>query len=154
MSSPRTRTALLLAFALVAPATVRAQIDSGRVPLKTALSELSTFRAAYADFYNKKDAAGLATMYAPNAHSLLSDGTVLSGVAAIKEYSTKMASSFPHIVITPGSTVVFGNTAVEDGTLTYHPASGPTLVEHYHVVLRRGMKDWALLHTAAVTAAK
>ena len=130
MSVIRTRMALLLAFAITAPAAAHAQIDSGRVPLRTAMTELHTFRAAYADFYNKKDAAGLATTYAPDAHLLLSDGTVLSGIAAIKAYTTKMAPTFPHLVITPGTTVVFGSTAVEDGTLTYHPATGATVVEH------------------------
>ena len=154
MSVIRTRMALLLAFAIAAPAAAHAQIDSGRVPLKTALTELNTFRAAYADFYNKKDAAGLAAMYAPDASSLLSDGTVLSGIDAIKAYTVKMAPMFPHLVITAETTVVFGNSAIEQGTLTYHPATGATVVERYLVVLRRGMKDWSLLRTAAVTAAK
>jgi len=154
MSVIRTRMALLLAFAIAAPAAAHAQIDSGRVPLKTALTELNTFRVAYADFYNKKDAAGLAAMYAPDASSVLSDGTVLSGMDAIKAYTVKMAPMFPHLVITPGTTVVFGNSAIEDGTLTYHPTTGATVVERYLVVLRRGMKDWSLLRTAAVTAAK
>ena len=154
MSGTRTRMALLLAFAITAPAAAHAQIDSGRVPLRTALAEIHTFRAAYADFYNKKDAAGLAALYAPDASSLLSDGTVLSGMAAIKAYTMKMAPTFPHLVITPDTTVVFGSTAIEQGTLTYHPTTGATVVERYLVVLRRGMKDWSLLRTAAVTAAK
>lgn len=146
--------ALLLTLAIAAPSAVRAQIEEGRVPLKTAVSELHTFRAAYADAYNTKNVAALAAMYDADATILLAKGTVVVGQEAIKHFFTQEAPKFPHLVITSDTMRVFGNTAIDQGTGTYHPAAGATIVERYLVVLRRGMKDWKILRLAAVTVSK
>jgi ketosteroid isomerase-like protein len=146
--------ALLMALAAAVPAVAHAQIEEGRVPLRTALDELNTLRATYADVYNRKDAAGLAALYDPEAIILFSDGTMASGHAAIKAAFLQQAPKFPHVVIASDSIRVYGNTAVDQGTLTYHPTSGPTRVERYLVVLRRGMMDWKIVRGAAVPLTK
>jgi hypothetical protein len=42
-------------------------IEKPRVPLRTALNEISAFREEYIQAYNNKDAAALVGMYAPDA---------------------------------------------------------------------------------------
>lgn len=155
MRSPvRPAVALLLTLALAAPSVARAQIEEGRVPLRTAVTELQTFRAEYADDYNKKDVAALTALYAPDAIVIMRDGSVLTGQAAIKKAFMTDAAKMPHVVIVSDSMRVYGNTAMDQGTLTSHPAAGGALVDRYLVVLRRGMQDWKIVRLAVVPVAK
>ncbi|MEO5798373.1 MAG: nuclear transport factor 2 family protein [Gemmatimonadales bacterium] len=142
---------LLASVGFAAPAALHAQIEEGRVPLRTAMTELTTFRTEYADDYNRKDAAAVTAMFDPEASVMMADGTVQMGRVAIGKALAAGAAKWPHLVIKSDSMRVFGNTAVDMGTATYHPASGPTVVERYMVVLRRGMKDWKVMRLAQVT---
>lgn len=145
---------LLVGFVLAAsstiPATVAAQIEEGRVPLQTAMTELARFRGRYAETFNQKDATALTAMYAEDAVTLLPDGRVLVGREAIGKQLMTDAPNWPHMVIESDSIRVFGNTAIDFGTVKVHPASGGELVSRYLVVLRRGYQTWSLTHAAQV----
>ena len=144
----RASAALLLALTGMAPSIVHAQIEENRVPLQTALSELYRFREEYAAFYNKKDYASLTAMYDAGAIAIASNGAVAVGRDAIGKAMTAGASSWAHTVLTSDSLVVYGNTAVDQGTVRRHPAGSPEVVERYLVVLRRGMQDWRIVRVA------
>lgn len=155
MNSPvRPSVAILLTLALAAPSIARAQIEEGRVPLRTAVTELQTFRAEYADDYNKKDVAALTALFAPDAIVILRDGSVFTGQAAIRKAFLTDPAKMPHVVIVSDSMRVYGNTAMDQGTLTSHPPAGGALVDRYLVVLRRGMQDWKIVRLAVVPVAK
>lgn len=142
--------ALFLASALVSPSALRAQIEEGRVPLRTAVTELNTLRSEYADDYNRKDHAAVTNLFEDDAIVLMSDGTVLMGKAAIGKRNAADAAKWPHIVIKSDSVRVYGNTAVDIGTSTMHPATGPAIVNRYLVVSRRGLQHWKVVRVALV----
>ncbi len=146
----RMRTAVLsMALTLVlAPTFAHAQIDEPRIPLQTKLTELTRFRTEYAENFNKHDAAAVAAMYAPDAILIARTGQVFSGRDQIAHYMTNGTREIPHIIIASDSMVVYGNTAVDTGKLTQHPAAGGELVSHYMVVLRRDMKGWKIMRVS------
>lgn len=139
---------LVLALALAAPTVARAQIEEPRIPLQTKLSELNRFRTEYAENYNKKDAAAVAAMYAPDAILIDLAGAAFMGIDKIREMFTSGAASSPHLVITSDSMAVYGNTAVDMGTVKAHPAAGGEQVSRYLVVLRRDVNGWKLVRVA------
>ncbi len=149
-----TSAAFLLTVIVAAPSAAYAQIEEGLVPLQTAVSELDRLRAWYATSFNAKDAGALAAMYSADAVLIQSNGTVLSGRDAIKSAFVTAAPAFPHLVITSDSVRVYGNTALDHGTLAFHPTAGGEMVERYLVVLRRGMNGWTLLRAISVPVAK
>jgi ketosteroid isomerase-like protein len=146
----RNRTTLALLFTLVglAPTTALAQIEENRIPLQTKLSELYRFREEYAAAYNKKDVAVLSAMYAPDAIVVTSNGAVSVGKDAVAKGMGAAASGWAHAVLTSDSMAVYGNTAVDQGTIRHHPQGSPEVVERYLVVLRRGMQDWKIVRVA------
>lgn len=150
------RLLVVFAVALAAgvPTVVHAQIDSGMVPLRTAITELNTLRTAYADAFNKKDVAALMATYDAEAVFIKGNGSVVVGAAAIKMMFVADAPTFPHLVITSDSLHVYGNTAVDNGTLTMHPSAGGELKERYLVVVRRGLAGWKLVRAISVPVAK
>lgn len=144
---------LLLSFALTAPSVAVAQgIEEPRIPLRTALAELSTLRTEYVDAFNRKDAAAVASMYDSDA-TLISDQGSMKGGEAIREMMTTEAPTWPHAVIASDTVRVYGNTAVDVGTWTVHPADGGEMVMRYMSVLRRSMSGWKLVSVAVVPAA-
>jgi len=146
----RSCVAVLAVLAFVGPSVAQAQgVEAPRLPLRTALDELGTFRAEYAEAYNRKDGAAVSAMYAPDAIVIESDGTVLNGAQEISA-KLKDSSASPHIVIESDSVKVFGNTAVDVGTVRMHPEGGAEMVAHYLVVLRRNMQNWKLVSVAVV----
>ena len=149
---PRAAAALLSTLAFAAPSTARAQIPDSAIPLETVVSQVYRFRVEYAENYNKKDVAALVKMYDPHAIITTEDGNTYVGIEAIKAALTKMAPTFPHLVIKSDSLVAYGHTAVDVGTSTQHPATGGELVSHYLVVLRRGAgaDDWRIVRLAVV----
>ena len=144
----------LLGLVLGLPGTAAAQIPDSVVPLRTVITETNTFRAEYAEYYNAKNADKLAAMYDANAVVILDTGEQLTGIAAIKAHLTKMAPSFPHIVITSDTLIAFGPTAIDVGTTKMHPAGGGEQVGKYLVVLRRHLGTWKLLRVAVTPVAK
>jgi ketosteroid isomerase-like protein len=148
---PRIAVALLSTLAFVVPSVARAQIPDSAIPLQTVISETNRFRAEYAEYYNNKDVAALAAMYAPGAIITLEDGTTYVGQEAIKAALTKMAPTFPHLIITSDSMVAFGHTAIDVGSTTQHPQGGGELTSRYLVVLRKGMKDWKIVRLSVVS---
>lgn len=149
-----TSAAFLLTVIVAAPSAAYAQIEEGLVPLQTARTEIDRLRAWYATSFNAKDAAALAALYGAEAVWIQSDGKVVSGQPAIKAMLAKDAATFPHVVITSDSLRVFGNTALDHGTLTFHPTGGGEMVERYLVVLRRSMNGWTLVRAISVPVAK
>ena len=146
----RTCVAVLAVLAFIGPSVAHAQgVEAPRLPLRTALDELGTLRAEYADAYNRKDGAAVTAMYAPDAIVIHSDGTMLKGSQAIGA-GFKDTAGWPHMVIESDSVKVFGNTAVDVGTLRLHPEGGAEQVAHYLVVLRRNMQNWKIVSVAAV----
>lgn len=147
--SNRVRSAAALLFVLVggAPSMVKAQIEEGRIPLQTALTELFRFRESYAETYNRKDVAGVAAMYDTSAVVILPNGSILKGRAAVAK-SLGDAAPLPHLVIESDSLRVFGNTAIDVGTVKMHPSGAPEIVTRYMVVLRRGFNEWRLVYAS------
>jgi len=145
---------LLCALAFGVPAVAHAQIPDDVVPLKTVISETNTFRTEYAEYYNKKDVAALVGMYAADAIVIPEGGMTLVGQAAIRDYFTKNAPTFPHIVLSSDSLVAYGATAVIVGTLTAHPQAGGEVVSRYLTVLRRHLGNWQIVRVAVVPVTK
>lgn len=148
--SVRVSIPLVLALAAATPYALQAQIEEGRVPLRTAVTELNTLRAEYADNYNRKDHAAVTAMFEDDAVVLLADGTILMGKAAIGKRNAADAAKWPHLVLKSDTVRVYGNTAVDVGTSTYHPTTGPTVVNRYLVVSRRGLQHWKVIRVALV----
>lgn len=162
MIARRTWSSLPLAALLVCIATAGANaqgIESPRVPVRTAIKELNTLRAEYADLYNKKDVAAITAMYLADAVMVQPDGTTLLGRAAIGKALTDQAPTWQQVSIKSDTMRVFGNTAWDVGTLTSRSPEGDASVSHYLVVLRRGVQVWqvsslAVVAEPQVTAAK
>lgn len=146
--------AVLAVLAFVGPSLAVAQgVEAPRLPLRTKLDELNTLRAAYAEAFNGKNAAAVSAMYAPDALLITDQGVLLSGNQAIAAAFAADAKGWPHMVIESDSVKVFGNTAVDMGTLRMHPEGGAEMVARYLVVLRRNMQDWKLVSVASVPVA-
>ncbi|MEO5825586.1 MAG: nuclear transport factor 2 family protein [Gemmatimonadales bacterium] len=150
MVTVRRNASFLLALLAVAPMALQAQIAPDRVRLRTALADIGTLRTEYAEAWNKKDAAAIAKMYTKDAVAMNADGSVLNGYDAILGAMKAGAAEFPHLVITSDTVQVFGATAIDQGTLTKHPAGGGETKERYMVVLRRDMNGWKLYRVTAV----
>jgi len=149
--------ALFVTLAFSMPSTASAQIPDSVIPLQTVISETNRFRAEYADHFNKKDVAGLMTLYAADAIFTAEDGTQYSGKAAISAYFTKMVSTMPHIVVTSESLLSYGGTAIDMGTITMHPPAGGEMKSRYLAVLRRelgGGGNWDLIRVARTPVTK
>jgi uncharacterized protein (TIGR02246 family) len=150
----RSSVAVLAVLAFVTPSLAAAQgVEAPRLPLRTALDELGTVRSAYADAFNRKDAAALAAMYAPDAQLITDQGVMVSGNEAIAASFAAGAKTWPHLVIESDSIKVYGNTALDVGTLRMHPEGGAEMVSRYLVVLRRNMQNWKIVSVAAVPVA-
>ena len=142
--------ALVAALATGATSSALAQgVEAPRVPLRTAIKEINTLRAEYADLYNKKDTAALTAMYLPDAVVLREDGTLL-GQTAIGASMAAEAAGWPQITLVSDTMRVFGNTAWDVGSMTSTGADGETSVSRYLVVLRRGLQDWKISSVAVV----
>jgi ketosteroid isomerase-like protein len=120
------------------------------VPLRTALRELNTLRAEYADAYNRKDASALTAMYLSDAVVIRGDGTTLLGLAAIGQALGKDAASWKRISLSSDTTRVYGNTAWDVGTMTN---GNEPAVSRYLAVLRRGVQEWKISSLAVVPMA-
>jgi ketosteroid isomerase-like protein len=153
--SRRTRSSLPLGalFVMIAAVTAHAQgIESPRVPVRTAIKEINTLRAEYADLYNKKDVAALTAMYLPDAVMLRADGSTVLGRSAIGKALAEEAPTWQQTAIASDTMRVFGNTAWDVGTLTSRSSDGAQNVSHYLVVLRRGVETWQVSSLAVVAA--
>lgn len=139
----------LLVF-IAAPSAHAQGIESPRVPVRTAIKEINTLRAEYADLYNKKNVAALTAMYASDAVVIRADGSTLLGQSAIGKSLAEEAPTWQHMTITSDTMRVFGNTAWDVGTLTSRSAEGTASVSHYLVVLRRGVETWHVSSLAVV----
>lgn len=139
----------LLAF-VAAPAAYAQGIESPRVPLRTAIKEINTLRAEYADLYNKKNADALTAMYLPDAVVIRADGSTLLGQSAIGKALADEAPTWQPMTVASDTMRVFGNTAWDMGTLTTRSPEGTASVSHYLVVLRRGVEKWRVSSLAVV----
>ena len=148
-------TPLLLAAGLFTPSLALAQgIAPGRTPLRTSLDEIRVVRESYAEAYNRKDAAAVASVYADDAVVVFPDGSMLSGSEAIANQMKAEAPNWPHLVIKSDTVRVYGNTAVDIGTATMHPKEGAEEVSRYMVMTRRGMHGWKVTHVTLVPISK
>jgi len=144
---------LAMALALLTTSLGAAQgIDAPRVPVRTAIKEINTLRAEYADLYNKKDAAALTAMYMPEAVMIRNDGSTLLGQAAIGKVLADEAPSWQQMTITSDTMRVFGNTAWDVGTLSSQGSGSEASVSRYLAVLRRGVQEWKIISVAVVPA--
>jgi ketosteroid isomerase-like protein len=153
MTASRVRSSLPLValLALVATSLAAAQgIDAPRVPVRTAIKEINTLRAEYAAFYNRKDAAALASMYMPDAVVIRGDGSTLLGREAIGKTFSEEAASWQQITLSSDTMRVFGNTAWDVGSMRTQGSGSDATVSHYLVVLRRGVQEWKISSLAVV----
>lgn len=142
---------LAMALALLTSSPAAAQgIESPRVPLRTALSEINTLRSEYAALYNKKDAAAVAGMYLPDAILIRPDGSTLVGQAAIGKAFAEEAAGWNQITLASDTMRVFGNTAWDVGSMNVQGPDGAKSVQRYLVVLRRGVQTWQISSVAVV----
>ena len=140
---------LTVSLAFLIPSVATGQgIEKPRVPLRTALNEISAFREEYAQAYNNKDSAALVAMYAPDATLIRGDGTMLTGKEAIQK--SFEAGPWSKMSIASDTLRVFGNTAYDVGTARTSASGGNEEVSHYLVVLRRGVRVWKISSVAAV----
>ena len=139
--------AMSLAFLFPSAATGQG-IEKPRVPIRTAINELSALREEYAEAFNKKDVASLTAIYAPDATVVRGDGTVLSGKEAIQK--SFEAGPWLKMSVTSDTVRVYGNTAVDVGTVRMSRPGGDTDVSHYLAVLRRGLNTWKINSVAVV----
>ncbi len=144
---------VLLALAVATPVVARAQIEEPRIPLRTAINEINTFRSAYQDAYNKKDVGALVAMYAPDAVVISGDGSIAKGSDETRAALQKEMGMLSQITITSDSMAVFGHTAWDVGTLRGMDPDGHQQVSHYLAVLRRGLTEWQLSSVAVVPVA-
>ena len=143
---------LMVSLVLLLPNVAAGQgIEKPRVPVRTALDELRGVREGYAAAFNKKDTATLVGMYAPDAILIRGDGVVLIGTAAIQQ--SLEAGPWMTMSIASDSVRVFGNTALDIGTVRMAGSEGPEAVSHYLVVLRRGVTAWKVNSLAIVPEA-
>ena len=146
---------LVAALAFVATSLAAAQgVEAPRVPLRTAIKEINTLRAGYADLYNRKDAAALTAMYLPDAVMIREDGSTLLGQAAIGKMLAEEAASWQPITIASDTMRVFGNTAWDVGSLKSQASGNEASVSQYLVVLRRGVQEWKISSVAVVPATR
>jgi uncharacterized protein (TIGR02246 family) len=140
---------LMVSLAFFVPNVANGQgIEKPRVPLRTALDELTALREEYSEAFNKKDTATLVDMYAPDAIVIPGDGTVLTGREAIRK--NLEAGPWGKMSIASDTVRVFGNTAIDVGTVRTSRSEGGEDVGHYLVVLRRGVKVWRVNSLAVV----
>lgn len=140
-----TRFCVLALLAAAVPAAAGAQgVEAPRIPLRTALNEINALRAEYATAQNHRDVAAMTALYAPDAMLITSMGKEILGRKAIGEELAKDTASAP-ATFNSSSVKVVGHTAWDMGTIT---AGGS--VQHYLVVLRRGLKDWLISSVAVV----
>lgn len=126
-------------------------IEKPRVPVRTAIDELRGVREEYAAAFNKKDTAKLVGMYATDAILIRGDGVVLTGTDAIRQ--SLEAGPWMTMSIASDSVRVFGNTALDIGTVRMAGPDGPQAVSHYLVALRRGVTTWKINSLAVVPEA-
>lgn len=147
----RSSLAFVAALALVAASSAHAQgVESPRVPLRTAITEINTLRAEYADAYNRKATTVLATMFLPDAVMIRPDGSMLMGQTAIGKALAQDAPGWGQATLVSDTMRVFGNTAWDVGRLNSKSAKGDASVTHYLVVLRRGIQEWKISSLAVV----
>ena len=143
---------LMVSLAFLIPSVASGQgIERPRVPLRTALDELRGLREEYAEAFNRKDTAKLVSTYAPDATLIGGDGTVLTGRDAIQK--SLEAGPWMKMSIASDTVRVFGNTAVDVGTVRMSGSEGHEDVSHYLVVLRRGVTAWKINSLAVVPEA-
>ncbi len=142
---------LVLVVSVLMPSIAAGQgIDAPRIPLRTALKDIATLRTAYVDAFNAHDAAAVSAMYTNDAVAIGADGSVATGLDAIKKSMSEGAENWPHAVIKSDTVKVYGATAVDVGTWTQHPKEGGEEVSHYLAVLRHDMNGWKLAYVASV----
>jgi ketosteroid isomerase-like protein len=139
----------LVLMLTLTPAVARAQIDEPRIPLQTKMTELNRFRTEYAENFNKHDAAAVAAMFAADGSVIAPNGAVFTGNDQITQYLLQGTRDIPHIIIASDSTVVYGNTAIDLGKTTAHPAAGGEMVTRYLVVLNRDMNGWKIVRLSS-----
>lgn len=136
---------LLGVLVLGMPAAAGAQgVETPRIPLRTALNEISALRVEYATALNKKDVPALTALYAPDAVIITANGKEVVGRTAISAALAADTASGT-VSINSDTVRVFGHTAWDIGTVT---SGGST--QHYLVVLRRGLTDWLITSIAVV----
>ncbi len=150
----RSRACVPLALGLVLAATSAASAqgisEEPHVPLQTAVTELTRFRAEYADNLKRQDVKALVAMYLPDAIVIRADATTITGKDAIQTWLTERTMNLQSATVTSDTLRVFGNTAVDVGTTAITLKGGGQTVTRYLAVFSRGMKDWKVLRVALV----
>ncbi len=142
---------LVLAVVLATPAVLHAQgIEQPRIPLRTALNEISALRASYQEAFNRNDVKALMGMFEPDAVMIGGDGVVLNTHSEISKSLERMAGNGAKETISSDLVRVWGHTAYDMGTVSETGSDGKTQVSHYLVVLRRGLKEWNISSLAVV----
>jgi ketosteroid isomerase-like protein len=142
---------LAMALALLTPSLAPAQgIEAPRVPVRTAIKEINTLRAEYAEHYGKKDAAAVTAMYLPDAVVIRADGSTLLGQAAIGKAFAEEAANWNRLTLSSDTMRVFGNTAWDVGSMKSQGSEGSQNASRYLVVLRRGVRTWQISSVAVV----
>ena len=151
MMSRRASFSLVAALALAATSLASAQgIETPRVPVRTAMKEINTLRAEYADGMNKKAVASLTAMYLRDATVIGADGSTHMGREAIGRLLAEQAPGWGTVTISSDSVRVFGNTAWDVGTTSDTGEDGEASTSRYLVVLRRGVTRWQVASLAVV----
>ena len=151
--SRRASLSLVAALAFVSTSVVSAQgVEQPRVPLRTALQEINTLRAEYADGVNRKAAAELTAIYLSDAILVRGDGSTVVGREAIGAWLTEQAPGWGTATLSSDTVRVYGNTAWDVGTMSSQGSDGAMSTSRYLVVLWRGAQRWQIASVAVVPA--
>ncbi len=147
------RVCVPLALGLVVAATSVASaqgIEEPRIPLTTAVTELTRFRAEYSDNLTRRDVKALVAMYEPDAIVVRADAMTITGKAALEAWLTERTVDIQSGTLKSDTLRVFGNTAIDVGATTITRKGGGQTVTRYLVVFRRGTKDWKIFRVALI----
>jgi uncharacterized protein (TIGR02246 family) len=137
--------AIGLALAMTA---IEAQAQAGKGKTDPAITKLAK---EFADTFNTKDAAKLATLYTDDAVVSPPNEPAVRGRSSIEAFFKKMfTQGVTDLVLMPAESAISGTQAYEAGsyTLSVKPASGPTINDKgkYVVVLKQVGGKWLLAH--------
>ena len=142
---------VVVALSAASPMAAAAQgVETPHIPLRTAIDELNSTRARYAEAFNAKNADAVTAFYLPEAILIDDHGNQTMGAEAIGEMMKKNAPTWPHMVLTSDTVRVYGGTALDFGTIKTHPKAGGENVSRYLAVLRKGTKGWKLAAVSSV----
>lgn len=145
--------AVLTAAVIAGCAKPAADREDTGLAMRGTAAGLDSLRQAYAETYNRHDAATLASYYADDAVAIQQNGMLSDGRAAIQASWPQDTALWGSITITPTKpATIVDNVAWEVGTVAIQMAQrGRTMtIQNRYLVLLQHDGSWKLKATAGV----